>query len=634
MRQAWLATHVTNASTRIKFRILGGLEAEVGDDALELGGGKQRAVLGALLLRAGSVVPDSHLIEEIWGESPPASSGHGLEAYVSRLRHELVPHGVSLERSSGGYRLDLGSASLDARVFEALADEALAAFASRSFEDAAAKAKNALDLWRGPPLEGVPLHLEGRGDAVRLEELRLRVVESYVDSSLALGQHRALVGELRGLVDENPYREELVARLMVALYRSGRQAEALEVYEKTRRVLMDDLGIQPGIALQRLSGQIVRHESDLSGPSQAVAQAPSRRLRMRGVGGVLVGVVLLAALAAVALGLTSGSGGGATRTSNTGTRVALVLPRAPQAGREDTFVTPFVKGLMAAARDHGLETRTFVADEFNPTPARLKALREGLRAGDFDLVVWAGAGKAQFELLPLVRRLPTTRFVYVDASVKGTPVEDAPNATGLTFADDGPGFLAGYLAGRVTARRSSLGRTDPGVSVIGAYRFPQVTALVDGFVRGAKKARPGVVVHVAYSHTFVHQPACERIANHQIDRGSTVVFAAAGTCSLGALAAAGLRGVWGVGVDADRSYLGSHVLVSTVKRYDRAVALAVEWYAMGMLPAGDVVLGLDDDAVGIAGISPEVSPSDRRSVARLAASLRKAEAAQSRELPD
>jgi basic membrane lipoprotein Med (substrate-binding protein (PBP1-ABC) superfamily) len=100
------------------------------------------------------------------------------------------------------------------------------------------------------------------------------------------------------------------------------------------------------------------------------------------------------------------------------------------------------------------------------------------------------------------------------------------------------------------------------------------------------------------------------------------------------LAAAGLRGVWGVGVDADRSYLGSHILVSTVKRYDRAVELAVEWYAMGMLPAGDVVLGLDDDAVGIAGISPEVSPSDRRSVARLAASLRKAEAARSPELPD
>jgi len=634
VRQAWLATHVTNVPTPIRFRILGGLEAEVGDDVLELGGGKQRAVLGALLLRAGSVVADSRLIQEVWGESPPASSGHGLEAYVSRLRHELVPHGVSLERSSGGYRLDLGSASLDARVFEELANEALAAFAARSLEDAAARAKSALDLWRGPPLDGVPLHLESRGDAVRLEELRLRVVESYVDSSLALGQHRAVVGELRRLVDENPYREELVARLMVALYRSGRQAEALEVYERTRRVLMDDLGIQPGPELQHLSGQIVRHESGLNGPSQAVAQAPSRRVRMRGVGGVLVGVSLLAALAAVAVGLTWGGGDEATGTSSTSTRVALVLPRAPQAGREDTFVTPFVRGLMAAAREHDLVTRTFVADELKPTSASLETLRHELRTGEFDLVLWAGTGRAQWELLPLTRRLPATRFVYVDASVNGTPVEDAPNATGLTFADDGPGFLAGYLAGRVTARQNPLGRTDPVVSVIGAYRFPQVTALVDGFVRGAKKARPGVVVHVAYSHTFVHQPACERIANHQIDRGSTVVFAAAGTCSLGALAAAGLRGVWGVGVDADRSYLGSHILVSTVKRYDRAVELAVEWYAMGMLPAGDVILGLDDDAVGIAGISPEVSPGDRRSVARLAASLRKAEAARSPELPD
>lgn len=219
-----------------------------------------------------------------------------------------------------------------------------------------------------------------------------------------------------------------------------------------------------------------------------------------------------------------------------------------------------------------------------------------------------------------MRSLPTTRFVYVDASLEGTPIEDAPNATALTFADDVAGFLAGYLAGLATGRRSPI------VSVIGGYPIPQVTALVEGFGRGARKARPGVAVRVAYSRTFVDQSVCERIANRQIDRGSTVIFAPAGACGLGALSAAALRGVWGVGADADRSYLGSHILVSTLKRHDRAVELAVMWFVMGTLPAGDVVLGLDDDAVGITGISPEVSPQERRSVAQLAASLRNAEA--------
>ena len=601
----------------------------MGDRTLELGGGKQRAALGALLLRAGTVVSDSRLVEAIWGEHPPASAAHGLEAYVSRLRTELVPHGVALERQGGGYRLELGSAILDARVFEELADEALAAFAARNFEEAAARAKRALDLWRGPPLAGVPLDLERHGDAEHYEELRFRVVESYVDSSLALGQHRALVGELRRLVDENPYREELVARLMVALYRSGRQAEALEAYERTRRVLGDDLGIQPGPELQQLSGRIVRHDPGLSAETRSPDAPPAkpRRSHRERVVPVAAAIVITSLVAAV-VGLTW-DGAAAGDVSNEPTRVALVLPRAPTAGREDTFVTPFVNGLMHADREYGLDATTIVVDEFDPTPARLEEVRRELRAGDFDLVLWAGSGLAAWKVLPLVTLVPRTRFVYVDASLERNPFRDQPNVTALQFADDDAGFLAGYLAGRVTARRNPLDRDVPSVSVIGGFPIPQVRGLADGFTRGAKQALPGIRVRVAYSGSFSDQSICERMANHQIDRGSTVVFAASGTCGLGALAAAGLRGVWGVGADADRSYLGPHVLVSTVKRYDRAVELAVRWFLQGSLPQGDVVLGLDDDAVGIAGISPEVAPAARRSVARLAAQLRKSEAAPS-----
>ena len=117
---------------------------------------------------------------------------------------------------------------------------------------------------------------------------------------------------------------------------------------------------------------------------------------------------------------------------------------------------------------------------------------------------------------------------------------------------------------------------------------------------------------IARTSSITDQAVCERIANRQIDRGSAVVFAAAGTCGFGALSAASLRGVWGVGSDTDRSYLGPHILVSTVKRIDRAIEMAIRWFAQGSLPEGDVQLGLDDDAVGISGISRDVPPEIRK----------------------
>jgi basic membrane protein A len=235
--------------------------------------------------------------------------------------------------------------------------------------------------------------------------------------------------------------------------------------------------------------------------------------------------------------------------------------------------------------------------------------------------------------LPTISQLPATRFVYLDASLRAAQVKWPrrlkwpPNATGLPFADADSGYLAGYLSGLMSARKSPFRDRRPMVSVVGGHPVPAVTTLVQSFLRGARDALPGVVTRVAYASSFTDQRICERIANRQIDRGSTVVFAAAGTCGLGALAAAGLRGAWAVGADADRSYLGAHILASTVKRYDRGVELAVRWFLEGTLPRGDLVLGLDDDAVGIAGISPEVPTLIRKKLARVEASLRAAEAA-------
>jgi basic membrane protein A len=319
--------------------------------------------------------------------------------------------------------------------------------------------------------------------------------------------------------------------------------------------------------------------------------------------------------------------GGGGRTAAAGTRVALILPRASQAGREDTFVTPFLDGLRRAAGEYDVETKAFVLDQWNPTPAAVGRLARRLRTGGFGLVLVAGLGPSGFALLPIVSRLPATHFVYLDASLRGTRVKWPPNASGLPFADAESGYLAGYLSGLMSARTSPLRGRGPKVSVIGGFPVPNVTTLVRSFVRGAREAQPGLAIRVDYASSFTDQVICERIANRQIDRGSTVVFAAAGTCGLGALAAAGLRGVWGVASDADRSYLGAHILASTVKRYDRAVELAVRWFLEGALPRGDLVLGIDDDAVGVAGISPEVPTTIRKRVARAEASLRAAEAA-------
>jgi len=638
--EAWLAIAETSESEPIRFRILGALEAEVGDRALELGGRKQRAVLGALLLRAGEVVPDERLIDEIWGDSPPASAAHSLEAYVSRLRQALAPHGVALERRGGGYRIGLGGAVLDSRVFEALVDEAAQASAAGDETRAAALAKEAGGLWRGPVLSGVPLHLDGRAEAERLVELRSRALEIRVDADLALGRHAELVGELRRLVEESPYRERLVAQLMVALYRSGRQAEALAVYERTRRALDDDLGLQPSEELQRLAGQIVRQEPQLRTPARTV-QAPEdqRTTRTRATRASTIAVVgaLTAAAIALTLALTVRTDAGVTGGDGP-TRVGLIRMWDPGVvgGEDEAGWRPFVEGLLNAEREHELEAeivdlfpRRPPMGGFEPgSPEDVERLSTRLRAGDFDLVLWP-LGLTGPNFYDVVQQYPDTRFVFLDyCCVKGAELGGAPNATALTLRADPAAHLAGYLGGLMEARRAvPEGARHTVSAIVGESGFPQEEAWARGFTAGARRALPGVDVRVDYSLEYDDKEICESIANDQIDAGSGVVFVAAGECGLGALSVAAIRGVWGVGSSEDRSHLGPHILASATKRFDRLVELSVSWYLEGRLPPGeDVELGLVEDAVGIVGISPEVPQAIRRKVAQEAARLRAQEA--------
>ena len=167
--------------------------------------------------------------------------------------------------------------------------------------------------------------------------------------------------------------------------------------------------------------------------------------------------------------------------------------------------------------------------------------------------------------------------------------------------------------------------------IVGEPGFPQEQVWERGFSSGALRALPSVDVRVDYSNEYDDREVCGRIANEQIDAGSGVVFAAAGECGLGALSAAGIRGVWAVAGDEDRSHLGPHILASATKRFDRLVELGVSWHLEGRLPPGeDVELGLTEDAVAIVGISPEVPDDIRRKVAQEAARLRAEEAEEER----
>jgi basic membrane lipoprotein Med (substrate-binding protein (PBP1-ABC) superfamily)/DNA-binding SARP family transcriptional activator len=586
-------------------------------------------------------VPVERLLDEVWGDDLPASAAHSLESYVSRLRRALSPYGVAVERQGSGYRIRLGGAVLDSQVFEELVDHAAQTLAAGDQRRAASIAKEALGLWHGPVLAGVTLHLDGRAEAERLDELRSRAFEIRVDADLALGRHAELVGELRRLVEETPYRERLVAQLMVALYRSGRHAESLEIYERTRRDL-DDLGLRPGEELQRLAGQIVRQEPHLRTPAQPERARDGQRttpMRARRLSAIVLAGALAVAATAIAIGYFDMTDGGLAGSAGS-TRVALIRMWDPGSldSRDENGWGPFEEGLLQAERKHELETE--IVNLFPRRPplggfeqgsqADVDRLSARLRSGEFDLVLWPLGlpGPRFFDVVP---QYPDTRFVFLDyCCAKGAELGGAPNATALTLRADQAAHLAGYLSGLMEAQRALPQGGRHVVSIIsGEPGFPQQQALVQGFSTGVRRAFPGLEVRSDYSFEYDNQAACERIANRQIDAGSGVVFAAAGDCGLGALSAAALRGVWGVANYEDRSHLGPHILASTSSRVDRLVDLSVSWYLAGRLPpGGDVELGLVDDAVALVGINPDVPPAIRAKVAQENARLRAQEAQQ------
>jgi DNA-binding SARP family transcriptional activator len=257
----------------MEFRILGPLDVRANRHAIDLGGGKQRALLAVLLLRPGETVSTDLLLDALWGEHPPASAASSMHAYVSRLRKALGRE--RLARDGRGYRLVVEPEELDLDSFRRLLDSGRERLAQGDAEAAAETLRKALSLWRGPPLADFAYEPFAAEWIARLGELRLEALEERIDAELALGRHRQLVAELDSLVREHPLRERLRGQQMLALYRSGRQVDALQVYRSGRRLLDEELGLEPDDALQRLEKAILNHDPSLAAPDAPDERRPS-----------------------------------------------------------------------------------------------------------------------------------------------------------------------------------------------------------------------------------------------------------------------------------------------------------------------------------------------------------------------
>ena len=277
----------------LSFRILGDLEVVDGDRPLALGGAKQRAVLAILIVHRGEAVSTDKLIDELWGERPPVTAAKTVQVYVSHLRKVLG--GDVIVTRGRGYMLGVGSDQVDAGRFERLAAAGRAALGDGDHGAAAAKLREALGLWRGPALADFAYEAFATAAAERLEEARQAALEDRIDADLALGEHSSLVGELEVLVGEHPLRERLQGQLMLALYRSGRQADALDRYRAARSSLQEELGIEPGRELQHLHQRILEQDPALDAPERpsAIGRARAARGMRRGAVVVTVGGVLL-----------------------------------------------------------------------------------------------------------------------------------------------------------------------------------------------------------------------------------------------------------------------------------------------------------------------------------------------------
>jgi len=359
----------------LDFRILGPLEIRAGNQELTCRGRKQRLLLGVLLLHANEVVSSDRLIDALWGERSPDTARKALQVHVAGLRQLLEPGragggaGRVLETRAPGYALRVEPRQLDLRRFEDGVRWGRAASETGDLEEAASVLREALALWRGPALADLGFEEGLQAEVAGLEELRLAALEDRIDADLALGRHAELAGELERLTRQHPLRERITAQLMIALYRSGRQADALEAYRSTRRTLVDELGIEPNRELKDLEQRILAQDPKLDVTAAvrgAVApEAPAPAAPADALVGREPELALASPLIAAAL-----SGRGA----------AILIGGEPGIGK-----SRLADALAAGAQDGGARVMVGRCWEAGGAPAYwpwIQALRSYLRATD------------------------------------------------------------------------------------------------------------------------------------------------------------------------------------------------------------------------------------------------------------
>jgi DNA-binding SARP family transcriptional activator len=373
----------------MEFRILGPLEAWDQGRELYLGGHRPRTLLAVLLLHAHEVVPSDRLIDELWGEDSPEDAAAALRVNVSRLRKSL-PEDVLKTRSSG-YLIEVEPDALDLSRFERLVDEGRSLLGRGLAAEASEQLREGLSLWRGPALADFSYESFAQAAIARLDEIRLAAVELRIGADLALGRHDELVGELEALVAEHPFRERLRMDLMTALYRSGRQSEALDAYQEARRTLVDELGIEPSSALQELEQAILRHDRALEVGATAPARAGERSILV-----AVTDETRIDALLAVAESLVRDP------------RRVLILARLVSDAAELRSASAWLDGRRSALEAHGIAAR---ATSFTSTAPGHELARLATEL-DVDLLLTdapgglLGAGAPDEQLTALLEETP------------------------------------------------------------------------------------------------------------------------------------------------------------------------------------------------------------------------------------
>jgi DNA-binding SARP family transcriptional activator len=455
----------------VEFRLLGNLEVADGGAPVDVGGAQPRTVLAMLLVAGGRVVPAESIIEALWGHDPPASAAGTLQSYVSRLRRALVPGGARGEAAKvlawdpPGYKLAAEPGALDTRRFEELADAGRALLTAGDAEGARAALVEALGLWRGPALLEFS-HLDfAWGFAARLEERKLVALEDRIEADLRLGRHASVVGELGELVAAHPLREQFRHHMALALYRSGRQAEALRILADARSTLRDQLGIDPGRPLVELETAILAQDPALTLPPPDAGAVRGPAAASSAPPGVVAGDELGVAGSATAARSPAAGGSAAAGTP----APAMPAPAMPATGAPALVGRAVELRQAIAALDEARTGTRIVLVEGEPGIGKTRLVEElaAEAAGRGVAVHWGrafegGATPAFWPWLPVLRA--------------------------LAHRPDAPQPIAPELSSLIAGAADGAGPPDTGR---GRYQFFDAVA---GLVAGAAASQPLMVV--------------------------------------------------------------------------------------------------------------------------------------------